>query len=109
MNNALGIEVVFDFITLIAVETGLEVFVVDVDVDVVGMVDFVDEVFVIFAVTVVIGYWLFDVGITVYQELLSISNLNGLAYGANAQYQMDAQNYTLNKNSGNITSAGNML
>ena len=43
--------------------------------------------------------------LTVYQELLSISNLNGLAYGANAQYQMDAQNYTLNKNSGNITSA----
>ena len=56
MNNALGIAVVFDFITLIAVETGLEIFVVDVDVDVVGMVDFVD-------VFVVIGYWLFDVGI----------------------------------------------
>ena len=51
MNNTLGIEVVFDFITLIAVETGLEVF-----VDVVGMVDSV-EVFL------VIGYWLFDVGI----------------------------------------------
>ena len=43
--------------------------------------------------------------LTVYQELLSISNLQGLAYGVNAQYQMDAQNYTLNKNSGNITSA----
>ena len=51
MNNALGIEVVFDFITLIAVETGLEVF-----VDVVGIVDSVFTVFVI-------GYWLFDVGI----------------------------------------------
>ena len=51
MNNALGIAVVFDFITLIAVVTGLEVF-----VDVVGIVDFVD-------VFVVIGYWLFDVGI----------------------------------------------
>ena len=56
MNSALGIAVVFNFITLIAVETGLEIFVVDVDVDVVGMVDFVD-------VFVVIGYWLFDVGI----------------------------------------------
>ena len=41
---------------LIAVETGLEIFVVGTDVDVVGMVDFVD-------VFVVIGYWLFDVGI----------------------------------------------
>ena len=51
MNNALGIAVVFDFITLIAVETRLEVF-----VDVVGMVDSVCTVFVI-------GYWLFDVGI----------------------------------------------
>ena len=51
MNSALGIEVVFDFITLIAVETGLEIF-----VDVVGIVDSVFTVFVI-------GYWLFDVGI----------------------------------------------
>ena len=34
---------------------------VDVDVDVVGMVDFVD-------VFVVIGYWLFDVGIVVVVE-----------------------------------------
>ena len=51
MNSALGIVVVFDFITLIAVERGLEIF-----VDVVGMVDSVCTVFVI-------GYWLFDVGI----------------------------------------------
>ena len=51
MNSALGIVVVFDFITLIAVETGLEIF-----VDVVGIVDSVFTVFVI-------GYWLFDVGI----------------------------------------------
>ena len=51
MNSALGIAVVFDFITLIAVETGLEIF-----VDVVGIVDSVFTVFVI-------GYWLFDVGI----------------------------------------------
>ena len=63
MNSALGIAVVFDFITLIAVETWLEIFVVDVDVDVVGMVDFVGIVFVIFDETVVDGYWLFDVGI----------------------------------------------
>ena len=32
MNNALGIAVVFDFIMLIAVETGLEIFVVGADV-----------------------------------------------------------------------------
>ena len=49
MNNALGIAVVFDFITLIAVETGLEIFVVGID-------------------NVVIGYWLFDVGIVVVVE-----------------------------------------
>lgn len=62
MNNALGIAVVFDFITLIAVETGLEIFVVDADV--------VDtetglEIFVVGIDNVVIGYWLFDVGIVV--------------------------------------------
>ena len=43
---------------LIAVETGLEIFVVDVDVDVIGMVEFVVGVD-----NVVIGYLLFDVGI----------------------------------------------
>ena len=63
MNSALGIAVVFDFITLIAVVTGLEIFVVGADV--VGIVDSVGDVFVIFAETVVIGYWLFVVGITV--------------------------------------------
>ena len=54
MNNALGIAVVFDFITLIAVETGLEIFVNGADVDVIGMIVSVGTV-------VVIGYWLFDV------------------------------------------------
>ena len=68
MNSALGIAVVFDFITLIAVETGLEIVVVDVDVDVVGMVDFVD-------VFVVIGYWLFDVGIVVVVEGDSVKDI----------------------------------
>ena len=47
--------------------------------------------------------------LTVYQELLSVSNLQGLAYGANAQYQIDAQDYTLNKNAGNITSANEYI
>ena len=60
MNNALGIAVVFDFITLIAVETGLETV-----VDVADMGDSVGIVFVIFDVFAVIGYWLFDVGIIV--------------------------------------------
>ena len=70
MNSALGIAVVFDFITLIAVETGLEIFVVGTDVDVVGIVDSVD-------VLLVIGYWLFDVGFVVENDVIKIGVLNG--------------------------------
>ena len=52
------VQVVILALMVCVCKTGLEIFVVDVDVDVVGMVDFVD-------VFVVIGYWLFDVGVQI--------------------------------------------
>ena len=74
MNSALGIAVVFDFITLIAVETGLEIFVVGADV---GDAETELEIFVVGIDNVVIGYLLFDVGIVdvVVEENLTCEEL----------------------------------
>ena len=75
MNSALGIAVVFDFITLIAVETGLEIFVVGADV---GDAETELEIFVVGIDNVVIGYWLFDVGIVdevVFTELVVVDEV----------------------------------